>query len=1648
MVNRQTIFDAREADNTHPLKAGPRPIKNLQATIEGAVRKSLLRNDCKGCRVKKKELNQIVMDQVARVHRELAFDTSFDFDASRSTEFFPNRVLDQGLMVTGATPRILVSKSLKSNKYLQFDLVVDQDGNCLTKPPPCYAEALKLENKKKAVMNRILIGERMEIENAKIEKQNSKYLKDELRSLGIPRFSTKSGSLGSQRNRTRKTANSFRFRSVRQRAAGGPGPSDTAAVIPKEKKEAVIQKTEAAIQKTKTAIQKKEVVVQKSEAVIQAKDAGELSTGKGRAIGEPCENDWECESGKCDIRNPKIRLCLPKEPEKKKVGEPCSNNTECITENCETINPKNRTCGPDELDNFMKNLPRLPVLSSEELTKSRIKHLNDINVHEHASSPQAQVEARNQELAEEKIEEKRDIKTMEKESWVRQSEKYIRKVEETRQTMERKHREEGKKDEMEQQIEKTSATSHLKTAMERKRNCVAVFQDKQEQRKRMLAERMSRPEKCLINGFSNVRTLQDFQYRVLGEGTYYLNKNSDFSIYAYFEAIDRSTVGISKIAMKVDERETIVLFDKGQKVTIVQDCQERVAEEGKTFSVNGITISQERTGTGGGKSWVFAHKHFSMLVTPSGTLPSIHRACNDCQKYFHIALALKLPYDQYRGISGLCGKLSKHGRESDNWYFGANSMLTKHSLDRFVVDGGGYSWCDDKAVTKSANDVAVAECYVVGDPHITTFSGFQYNLYSGTEPQEYQLFKHPHAQESFHIVTFPISKGSIVAGVSELSFETESGEKVTIEGGNNGRANVHLNCGPIWGPNGTTPGGTKMVGDESRLEIKTPGGTHIVVEMWDAPGPYMNVYVLSRIPHDGQANGLCGKFSQGGRDADKGAMSFMEGSWGFKGSQSYTEGASSKIVDRKGSVKSLSCPLSLGPKFSGSFAPLAKTATCEIVGPALVNTFSSYTYNARTIGNFLAVKHPNLKEEVFVSIDVLKREEKEREQDVSASNGKLSSEVLAVKSVAIKLSELDSVTISSIDSKFSVTTNCQENKDDDKILGDGDSVSFGGAMLSVLQDKLTVTTESGTMIFVYAGSGEVESVYISVKVPQDGQSSGMCGAYGARRTVDDLLLFGPLKSLTSPESDTLEYHSASQFVNNLPFCSNNDLVEKSTSFFEGSSLLMQNAKQSIAGNARFRAAPPPQKCEQLGAPKIVKFCRENVRGLSTNSKRYLELVRLFAMASNAELRQKQELSLEEEETNTTSAREVCQSFSTRVARHSCEADMFVADGNARLVHALLNIERQIEKTAVVVQTKAEEMRHPALEESSGTKVPLSVDIEDLCKDNSDVATLESICRQAGRLFSRHRFAPQRVTLYVQTERDHIESFEKNVFTSFSSQANALRKGSVEEAYRILVKYSIDDGKSFTELHAIPFEALTHTWTTFYVLLPEELRTVPFLRVQFEQEGSFCECCDKWSLRYAKTAPKRKHLNVCDSLVGPVGRHGKGCLPTAKLTLAVDEETQFVMYETDALPDSRTLRFEYSFANAADGGRRCGGENAIPSAKFSFEQRASVERAAIANHSAEVIDLTQRPKESDPSNLMSFMAWKIQIFASIDDGKSWIKIGTTPSASSRTSFFEMNVPEFEFNDKSEKADVKYRFLQETRVCSCCYDLFLRYVIPSG
>ena len=81
-------------------------------------------------------------------------------------------------------------------------------------------------------------------------------------------------------------------------------------------------------------------------------------------------------------------------------------------------------------------------------------------------------------------------------------------------------------------------------------------------------------------------------------------------------------------------------------------------------------------------------------------------------------------------------------------------------------------------------------------------------------------------------------------------------------------------------------------------------------------------------------------------------------------------------------------------------------------------------------------------EEIFVSIGILEGKSKPKMPGLFA-DGQVSPEVLIVKSVAIKLNDLDTLTISSVDSQFSVVTNCQD-KEKDNVLRDGTSQSIGG----------------------------------------------------------------------------------------------------------------------------------------------------------------------------------------------------------------------------------------------------------------------------------------------------------------------------------------------------------------------------------------------------------------------------------------------------------------------------------------------------------------------------------------------------------------------------------------------------------------------------
>ena len=220
----------------------------------------------------------------------------------------------------------------------------------------------------------------------------------------------------------------------------------------------------------------------------------------------------------------------------------------------------------------------------------------------------------------------------------------------------------------------------------------------------------------------------------------------------------------------------------------------------------------------------------------------------------------------------------------------------------------------------------------------------------------------------------------------------------------------------------------------------------------------------------------------------------------------------------------------------------------------------------------------------------------------------------------------------------------------------------------------------------------------------------------------------------------------------------------------------------VAGAKSLRG--PFLKCDQLTTPNVAKYCQENTKGVEVGSKRYRNLLRLFSEASRAEKQQQQERSLEHSETNSSLYKNVCQSLSTRVAKFSCEADMFVAEGNARLLHSLSKLSQQIEKTALKVERQVTEMSNPNITESSNMRISLTADTEDLCRDNNDVVTLESACREAGAILGRYGLNVHAIAVYTQTARGHIESFNNKVFAEFSDKVDKERK----KVWRTLTKF--------------------------------------------------------------------------------------------------------------------------------------------------------------------------------------------------------------------------------------------------------------------
>lgn len=174
----------------------------------------------------------------------------------------------------------------------------------------------------------------------------------------------------------------------------------------------------------------------------------------------------------------------------------------------------------------------------------------------------------------------------------------------------------------------------------------------------------------------------------------------------------------------------------------------------------------------------------------------------------------------------------------------------------------------------------------------------------------------------------------------------------------------------------------------------------------------------------------------------------------------------------------------------------------------------------------------------------------------------------------------------------------------------------------------------------------------------------------------------------------------------------------------------------------------------------------------------------------------------------------------------------------------------------------------------------------------------------------------------------------------------------------------------------------------------------------------------------------------------------------------DPSTEQVYFQTDAMPDSQVLRFEFSFAQASYK-NRCGANFYL--ATTSYKNRSDSEKERVLNGTYDTLVSALSSSTRNPMEISTFprtKAWQIDILVSQDDGVSWKHAGVTPPAKGATSSYEFPVPLLNFKEHTTSVlpddhsklntlteHLRYRFVQNTSACECCDDLFVRYAIPA-
>ena len=83
-------------------------------------------------------------------------------------------------------------------------------------------------------------------------------------------------------------------------------------------------------------------------------------------------------------------------------------------------------------------------------------------------------------------------------------------------------------------------------------------------------------------------------------------------------------------------------------------------------------------------------------------------------------------------------------------------------------------------------------------------------------------------------------------------------------------------------------------------------------------------------------------------------------------------------------------------------------------------------------------------------------------------------------------------------------------------------------VIHVNNNTLTVDTPNLSIRLFSEMDGYFSSFVITAKIPDDRKATGLCGVNGDRGKLDDMISFGPAKSLVSTE-EVLKYHDLKFF---------------------------------------------------------------------------------------------------------------------------------------------------------------------------------------------------------------------------------------------------------------------------------------------------------------------------------------------------------------------------------------------------------------------------------------------------------------------------------------------------------------------------------------